>query len=115
MSEYSLNSGGVFDVALLPLSNAELAKSSVDELALAPLRDFRVRILPVFGPLLAARSHVRAVRARRTPLEPPSQISSLRIIKTGQKKDETFDLFARLAMQQILPHTLVRLLVVAFG
>ena len=37
------------DVALLPLSEAELAKGSVDELA--PLRDFRVRILPVLGPL----------------------------------------------------------------
>jgi hypothetical protein len=37
------------DVALLPLADAELAKGSVDELA--PLRDFRGRILPVFGPL----------------------------------------------------------------
>ena len=37
------------DVALLPLADAELAKGSVDELA--PLRDFRVRILPVLGPL----------------------------------------------------------------
>jgi tRNA A37 threonylcarbamoyladenosine dehydratase len=37
------------DVALLPLPDAELAKGSVDELA--PLRDFRVRILPVLGPL----------------------------------------------------------------
>ena len=39
------------DVALLPLADAELAKGSVDELA--PLRDFRVRILPVLGPLPA--------------------------------------------------------------
>jgi tRNA A37 threonylcarbamoyladenosine dehydratase len=37
------------DVALLPLPDAEVAKGSVDELA--PLRDFRVRILPVLGPL----------------------------------------------------------------
>jgi tRNA A37 threonylcarbamoyladenosine dehydratase len=37
------------DVALLPLADAELAKGAVDELA--PLRDFRVRILPVLGPL----------------------------------------------------------------
>jgi tRNA threonylcarbamoyladenosine dehydratase len=37
------------DVALLPLPDDELAKGSVDELA--PLRDFRVRILPVLGPL----------------------------------------------------------------
>jgi len=37
------------DVALLPLPDTELAKGSVDELA--PLRDFRVRILPVLGPL----------------------------------------------------------------
>ena len=37
------------DVGLLPLPDAELAKGSVDELA--PLRDFRVRILPVLGPL----------------------------------------------------------------
>jgi tRNA A37 threonylcarbamoyladenosine dehydratase len=37
------------DVMLLPLADAELAKGSVDELA--PLRDFRVRILPVLGPL----------------------------------------------------------------
>ncbi|KAF8497383.1 hypothetical protein F5888DRAFT_1794308 [Russula emetica] len=37
------------DVALLPLPDAELTKGSVDELA--PLRDFRVRILPVLGPL----------------------------------------------------------------
>ncbi|KAH9169389.1 ubiquitin-protein ligase molybdopterin-converting factor [Lactarius sanguifluus] len=35
------------DVALLPLADAELAKGSVDELA--PLRDFRVRILPLAG------------------------------------------------------------------
>jgi tRNA A37 threonylcarbamoyladenosine dehydratase len=39
------------DVALLPLADSELAKGSVDELA--PLRDFRVRILPVLGPLPA--------------------------------------------------------------
>ena len=39
------------DVTLLPLADAELAKGSVDELA--PLRDFRVRILPVLGPLPA--------------------------------------------------------------
>jgi len=39
------------DVALLPLADAELSKGSVDELA--PLRDFRVRILPVLGPLPA--------------------------------------------------------------
>ena len=39
------------NVGLLPLADAELAKGSVDELA--PLRDFRVRILPVFGPLPA--------------------------------------------------------------
>ncbi|KAF8263085.1 hypothetical protein EI94DRAFT_1741809 [Lactarius quietus] len=39
------------DVALLPLADAELAKGSVDELA--PLNDFRVRILPVLGPLPA--------------------------------------------------------------
>ena len=39
------------DVKLLPLADAELAKGSVDELA--PLRDFRVRILPVLGPLPA--------------------------------------------------------------
>ena len=37
------------DVTLLPLADAELAKGAVDELA--PLRDFRVRILPVLGPL----------------------------------------------------------------
>jgi tRNA threonylcarbamoyladenosine dehydratase len=37
------------DVALLPLPDSELAKGAVDELA--PLRDFRVRILPVLGPL----------------------------------------------------------------
>jgi tRNA A37 threonylcarbamoyladenosine dehydratase len=37
------------DVGLLPLPDAELAKGSIDELA--PLRDFRVRILPVLGPL----------------------------------------------------------------
>ncbi len=37
------------DVALLPLPDDELAKGSVDELA--PLRDFRVRILPVLSPL----------------------------------------------------------------
>ncbi len=37
------------DVALLPLADSELAKGSVDELT--PLRDFRVRILPVLGPL----------------------------------------------------------------
>ncbi|KAH9974461.1 hypothetical protein BGW80DRAFT_1491956 [Lactifluus volemus] len=39
------------DVTLLPLASSELAKDSVDELA--PLRDFRVRILPVLGPLPA--------------------------------------------------------------
>jgi hypothetical protein len=39
------------DVALLPLSETELARGDVDELA--PLRDFRVRILPVLGPLPA--------------------------------------------------------------
>jgi hypothetical protein len=39
------------DVTLLPLAEAELAKGTVDELA--PLRDFRVRILPVLGPLPA--------------------------------------------------------------
>ncbi|KAH9956336.1 hypothetical protein BC827DRAFT_1232146 [Russula dissimulans] len=39
------------DVTLLPLAESELAKGSVDELA--PLRDFRVRILPVLGPLPA--------------------------------------------------------------
>ena len=39
------------DIALLPLADAEPAKSSVDELA--ALRDFRVRILPVLGPLPA--------------------------------------------------------------
>jgi hypothetical protein len=39
------------DVTLLPLSETELAKGAVDELA--PLRDFRVRILPVLGPLPA--------------------------------------------------------------
>ena len=39
------------DVALLPLAETELAKGDVDELA--PLRDFRVRILPVLGPLPA--------------------------------------------------------------
>jgi tRNA threonylcarbamoyladenosine dehydratase len=39
------------DVALLPLAETELARGDVDELA--PLRDFRVRILPVLGPLPA--------------------------------------------------------------
>ncbi|KAI0298372.1 hypothetical protein B0F90DRAFT_1862035 [Multifurca ochricompacta] len=39
------------DVALLPLSDSELAQGAVDELA--PFRDFRVRILPVLGPLPA--------------------------------------------------------------
>ncbi|KAH9995906.1 hypothetical protein BJV74DRAFT_945123, partial [Russula compacta] len=39
------------DVTLLPLADAELAKGAVGELA--PLRDFRVRILPVLGPLPA--------------------------------------------------------------
>ena len=39
------------DVTLLPLPEAEFAKGAVDELA--PLRDFRVRILPVLGPLPA--------------------------------------------------------------
>jgi len=39
------------DVTLLPLPDTELAKGAVDELA--PLRDFRVRILPVLGPLPA--------------------------------------------------------------
>ena len=39
------------DIALLPIADAESTKSSVDELA--PLRDFRVRILPVLGPLPA--------------------------------------------------------------
>jgi tRNA threonylcarbamoyladenosine dehydratase len=39
------------DVTLLPLADSELAKGSVDELA--PFRDFRVRILPVLGPLPA--------------------------------------------------------------
>ncbi|KAH9974445.1 hypothetical protein BGW80DRAFT_181570 [Lactifluus volemus] len=39
------------DVTLLPLASSELAKGSVDELA--PLRDFRVRILLVLGPLPA--------------------------------------------------------------
>jgi tRNA A37 threonylcarbamoyladenosine dehydratase len=39
------------DVALLPLPDAELAKGAVGELA--PLHDFRVRILPVLGPLPA--------------------------------------------------------------
>jgi tRNA A37 threonylcarbamoyladenosine dehydratase len=39
------------DVTLLPLAEAELAKGAVGELA--PLRDFRVRILPVLGPLPA--------------------------------------------------------------
>ncbi|KAH9971597.1 hypothetical protein BGW80DRAFT_1561591 [Lactifluus volemus] len=39
------------DVTLLPLASSELAKGSVDELA--PLRDFRVRNLPVLGPLPA--------------------------------------------------------------
>jgi len=39
------------DVTLLPLPETELAKGAVDELA--PLRDFRVRILPVLGPLPA--------------------------------------------------------------
>jgi len=39
------------DVTLLPLAESELAKGAVDELA--PLRDFRVRILPVLGPLPA--------------------------------------------------------------
>jgi tRNA threonylcarbamoyladenosine dehydratase len=39
------------DVTLLPLAESELAKGAVDELA--PLHDFRVRILPVLGPLPA--------------------------------------------------------------
>ena len=39
------------DVTLLPLPETEFAKGAVDELA--PLRDFRVRILPVLGPLPA--------------------------------------------------------------
>jgi tRNA A37 threonylcarbamoyladenosine dehydratase len=39
------------DVTLLPLADAELAKGAVGEHA--PLRDFRVRILPVLGPLPA--------------------------------------------------------------
>jgi tRNA threonylcarbamoyladenosine dehydratase len=39
------------DVTLLLLANSELTMGSVDELA--PLRDFRVRILPVLGPLPA--------------------------------------------------------------
>ena len=61
------------DVALLPLADAELAKGSVDELA--PLRDFRVRILPVLGPLpglfgLHIASYVLCEIAGR-PLERP--------------------------------------------
>jgi len=61
------------DVTLLPLADAELAKGSVDELA--PLRDFRVRILPVLGPLpglfgLHIASYVLCELAGR-PLERP--------------------------------------------
>jgi hypothetical protein len=39
------------DVTLLPLANSELAMGSMDKLT--PQRDFRVRILPVLGPLSA--------------------------------------------------------------
>jgi tRNA threonylcarbamoyladenosine dehydratase len=39
------------DMTLLPLANSELTMGFVDELA--PLRDFRVRILPVLGRLPA--------------------------------------------------------------
>jgi tRNA threonylcarbamoyladenosine dehydratase len=61
------------DVTLLPLADSELAKGSVDELA--PLRDFRVRILPVLGPLpalfgLHIASYVLCELAGR-PLERP--------------------------------------------
>ena len=61
------------DVGLLPLPDAELAKGSVDELA--PLRDFRVRILPVLGPLpglfgLHVATYVLCELAGR-PLERP--------------------------------------------
>ncbi|KAI0259995.1 hypothetical protein BC834DRAFT_942561 [Gloeopeniophorella convolvens] len=61
------------DVRLLPLADAELARGGVDELA--PLRDFRVRILPVLGPLpalfgLHAATYVLCALAGR-PLERP--------------------------------------------
>jgi tRNA A37 threonylcarbamoyladenosine dehydratase len=64
------------DVALLPLADAELAKGSVDELA--PLRDFRVRILPVLGPLpalfgLHIATYVLCELAGR-PLERPKPV-----------------------------------------
>ncbi|KAI0249303.1 hypothetical protein BJV78DRAFT_1129765 [Lactifluus subvellereus] len=61
------------DVTLLPLADSELAKGSVDELA--PLADFRVRILPVLGPLpalfgLHTATYVLCALAGR-PLERP--------------------------------------------
>jgi tRNA A37 threonylcarbamoyladenosine dehydratase len=64
------------DVALLPLADTELAKGSVDELA--PLRDFRVRILPVLGPLpalfgLHIATYVLCELAGR-PLERPKPV-----------------------------------------
>ena len=64
------------DVSLLPLADTELAKGSVDELA--PLRDFRVRILPVLGPLpalfgLHIATYVLCELAGR-PLERPQPV-----------------------------------------
>ncbi|KAH9974452.1 hypothetical protein BGW80DRAFT_1559946 [Lactifluus volemus] len=61
------------DVTLLPLANSELAKGSVDELA--PLRDFRVRNLPVLGPLpaifgLLIATYVLCELAGRRPNDP---------------------------------------------
>ncbi|KAH0446031.1 hypothetical protein IEQ34_025135 [Dendrobium chrysotoxum] len=64
--------GGGSDTRLLPLDEEEFQKGSVDELA--ALEDFRVRILPVLGPLpamfgLAAATYVICTISGRT-LEP---------------------------------------------
>ncbi|KAH9971577.1 hypothetical protein BGW80DRAFT_1460529 [Lactifluus volemus] len=57
------------DVTLLPLANSELARGSVDKLA--PQRDFRVRILPVLGPLSAFFSlHIATHKLHKRPLVP---------------------------------------------
>ena len=90
------------DVTLLPLADAELAKGSVDELA--PLRDFRVRILPVLGPLpglfgLHIASYVLCELAGR-PLERPLPVRHRKKLYERMWKDQLHR-ESRIARKQI--------------
>jgi tRNA threonylcarbamoyladenosine dehydratase len=96
------------DVALLPLPDAELAKGAVDELA--PLRDFRVRILPVLGPLpglfgLHIATYVLCELAGR-PIERPLPVRHRKKLYERMWKDllHRESRIARKQIKYVVPH-----------